>query len=146
MLSNHVFVVPGCLEEPNDEVPIEGHHVVPKQKEVLVEGRHVVPKQQEILVEGHHVGPKQQEVLVEGRHVVPKQQEVLVEVHHVVPKQQEVLVEGRHAHQTHFHSCFFLTFPLIFHLYVVHERFILFLHLFFQSHQIRILSAGLGRA
>ena len=45
-ISNHVFVVPGCLEEPNDEVPIEGHHVVPKQQEVLVEGRHKEEGQQ----------------------------------------------------------------------------------------------------
>ena len=64
---------------------------------------------------------------------------------------------------THFHSCFFLTFPLKFYLYkkfkLSIKDYLLLIYTFmcmiiflriiilsFQSHQTRILSAGLGMA
>ena len=64
---------------------------------------------------------------------------------------------------THFHLCFFLTFPFKFYLYkkfkLSIEDYLLFIYTFmcmiiflriiilsFQSHQTRILSAGLGMA
>ena len=70
----------------------------------------------------------------------------------------------KHAHSiTHFHSCFFFTFPIKFYLYRKFKLsikdylfliytfmcmiiFLRIIMLSFQSHQTRILSAGLGMA